>query len=125
MSDLFWVNSHPFPYPVHGMEYIYSDAVNNGRNAEAVMIGERVGRTQSKLNNLEWKMLDVWTVHDMIRAFDDFFVIVHYWDLREGDWVDLKMYPGDRTAMPYYRMSDGIPDKIESFKVNIIDCGIL
>ena len=125
MSDFFYVDGHAFPYPVHGMEYLYTDAVNNGRNAVGTMIGERVGRTQSKLNNLEWKMLDVWTVHDMIRAFDPFFVIVHYWDLRAGDWIDVKMYPGDRSAMPYYRMSGSIPDKIESFKVNIIDCGEL
>lgn len=125
MNEFFTVDGVSFPYPVSGLEYIYTDAVNNGRNAVAEMIGEHVGRTQSKLNNLEWKMLDAYTVHRMIRAFDKFFVIVHYWDLREWGWVDLKMYPGDRTAKPYYRMSDSMPDKIESFKVNIIDCGIL
>ena len=125
MSDFFYINDEPFPYPVHGMEYIYTDAVNDGRNAQAEMIGERVGRTQVKLNNLEWKMLDAETVHRLIRAFDNFFVIARFWDLREWGWVELKMYCGDRTAQPYYRMSDSIPDKIESFKVNIIDCGLL
>ena len=125
MSDFFSVDGVQFPYPVHGLEYIYTDAVNNGRNAQGVMIGERVGRTQAKLNNLEWKMLDAYTVHRMIRAFDKFFVVVHYWDLREFAWVDMIMYPGDRTAQPYYRMHDSMPDRIESFKVNIIDCGIL
>ena len=125
MSDFFYVDDVAFPCPVHGMEYLYTDAVNNGRNSEGTMIGERVGRTQVKLNNLEWKMLDAEVVHRLIQAFDPFFVVVHFFDLREWDWIDVKMYPGDRTAMPYYRMDGGIPDKIESFKVNIIDCGEL
>ena len=124
MAEMIRVDGKPFPCPV-SMEQIISDAVNNGRNAEAEMIGERVGRTQVKLNNLEWVMIDVNTAHEILEAFNNFFVIVEFFSILHNSWVTLKMYPGDRTAQVYYYVENGQPTMIRSLKVNIIDCGIL
>ena len=125
MAAIITVNGKEFPCPVGGMEHIITDAVNNGRNANGEVIGERVGRTQEKLNNLEWKMIDAHTAHKILEAFSNFFVFVQYFSILRWQWVTIKMYPGDRTVKPYYNYVDGEPTLIESLKVNIIDCGIL
>lgn len=116
------INGVDFPCPVN-LQYIVTDAVNNGRNSLGEMIGEKVGRTQIKLNNLEWKWLTADEVTRLVQVFSNFFVIVRFYSILHGDWVTLKMYPGDRTIDPYYNYVDDKPTRILSFKVNIIDCG--
>lgn len=56
------VNGVELPCPSLGLEIILSDAVNSGRNANAEVIAEKVGKTNLKYNNLMWKWLtpDEW-----------------------------------------------------------------
>lgn len=124
MAAVININGMDFPCPTN-LQYIISDAVNNGRNAVAEMIGEKVGRTQIKIDSLEWKWLTADQVTELLQVFSNFFVMVKFYSILHGDWVTLKMYPGDRTIEPYYNYEDGKPTRILSFKVNIIDCGIL
>ena len=124
MAAVININGMDFPCPTN-LQYIISDAVNNGRNAVAEMIGEKVGRTQIKIDSLEWKWLTADQVTELLQVFSNFFVMVKFYSILHGDWVTLKMYPGDRTIEPYYNYVDGKPTRILSFKVNIIDCGIL
>lgn len=124
MAAVININGMDFPCPTN-LQYIISDAVNNGRNAVAEMIGEKVGRTQIKIDSLEWKWLTADQVTELLQVFNNFFVMVKFYSILHGDWVTLKMYPGDRTIEPYYNYVDGKPTRILSFKVNIIDCGIL
>ena len=122
MAAVININGMDFPCPTN-LQYIISDAVNNGRNAVAEMIGEKVGRTQIKIDSLEWKWLTADQVTELLQVFSNFFVMVKFYSILHGDWVTLKMYPGDRTIEPYYNYEDGKPTRILSFKVNIIDCG--
>ena len=124
MAAVITINGKEFPCPTN-LNYIITDAVNDGRNASAEMIGEKVGRTQIKLNDLEWKWLTADQVTELVNVFSNFFVVARFYSILHGDWVELKMYPGDRTIEPYYNYDDGKPTRILSFKVNIIDCGIL
>lgn len=124
MAAVIKINGVEFPCPTN-LQYIISDAVNNGRNAQAEMIGEKVGRTQIKIDALEWKWLMADQVTELLQVFSNFFVMVEFYSILHGGWVTLKMYPGDRTIEPYYNYDDGKPTRILSFKVNIIDCGIL
>lgn len=124
MAAVININGMDFPCPTN-LQYIISDAVNNGRNAVAEMIGEKVGRTQIKIDSLEWKWLTADQVTELLQVFNNFFVVVKFYSILHGDWVTLKMYPGDRTIEPYYNYVDGKPTRILSFKVNIIDCGYL
>ena len=119
------VNGVDLPCPTGGLNYILTAAVNDGRNAQAEMIGEMVGRRQIKLNNLEWKWITPEQATQMAQLFDNFFVYAEFWSVLHGGWVKLKMYPGDFTIEPYYGFQNGEPTRILSFKVNIIDCGIL
>lgn len=120
------VNGVALPCPSTGLEIILSDAVNSGRNANAEVIAEKVGRTNIKYNNLMWKWLTPEQWHQICSLFSNFFVVAKVYNPASGSFVNIKMYPGDRTAQVYWLNEDH--ETIKNFmdcKVNIIDCGIL
>lgn len=126
MAAIITVNGKEFPAPQRGLEFIVSTLVNSGRNANGEVIGQVVGRNQNKLNNLVWPWLDAQTWADMLQAFNDFFVIVRFPDMTTNTWKTLKMYPGDRSAEPYWiDPKTKMPTYYINCKVNIIDCGEL
>lgn len=120
------VNGIELPCPSTGLEIILSDAVNSGRNANAEVIAEKVGKTNIKYNNLQWRWLtkDEW--HLICSVFSEFFVVAKVWNPLKNDFERIKMYPGDRTAEVYWTEEDGVtPKNFKDCKVNIIDCGII
>lgn len=120
------VNGVELPCPSLGLEIILSDAVNSGRNANAEVIAEKVGKTNLKYNNLMWKWLtpDEW--HLICDLFSNFFVTAKVWSPLKNDFVTLKMYPGDRSAQVYWLDEDHTkPKNFMDCKVNIIDCGLV
>ncbi len=120
------VNGVALPMPKRGLEIIISTAVNSGRNAQAEVIGERVGRDVLKYNSLEWAWLSAeqWTL--ICSVFSNFFAVAKIWNPATGSFVSVKVYPGDRSGKPYWLTPDAsAPAYLTECKVNIIDCGIL
>ena len=122
-------NSHKtmiFPPPKRGLTYIVSTNVNSGRNANGEVVGQVVGRDIYKLDQMEWSWLSAVQWETMLSMFDEFFVTVEFWDTVKSKRVELKMYPGDRSAEPYWLDSnDDHPLYYTNCKLNLIDCGIL
>ena len=126
MAAIITINGKEFPAPARGMELIISTVVNSGRNANGEVIGQVIGRNQYKANNLVWPYLDAKTWADMLAEFDNFFVVAKIPDMRRNGWLTVKMYPGDRSAEPYYvDPVTKLPTHYINCKVNIIDCGEL
>lgn len=126
MAAIITINGKEFPAPQRGLEFIVSTNVNSGRNANGEVIGQVVGRNQNKANNLVWPFLDAQTWAEMLQEFDDFFVIATIPDMVHNTWQTIKMYPGDRSAEPYWIDSvTKLPTHYINCKVNIIDCGEL
>ena len=124
LSSFLQVNGVDFPTPHVGFQYIISTAVNAGRNADNQVIGQKVGRDVIKLDSMEWIWLppDKW--QQMLRAVEDFYVPVTFEDYRTGRPTTITMYPGDRTAKPYYADKNShIVTRYESCKFNLIDTG--
>ena len=125
------INGIEFPCPSTGLEIIISTAVNSARNAQAEVIGEKVGRDVLKYNNLHWSWLPGETWEQMLTVFSNFFVTAKVWDMCGGEWKTIKMYPGDRSAEVYWIDNDPDsprymrPKNYRNCKVNIIDCGLL
>ena len=120
------INGVEVPCPSTGLEIILSDAVNSGRNANAEVIAEKVGKTNIKYNNLRWAWLtkDQWSL--ICSLFSNFFVVAKVFNPATNSFVNIKMYPGDRTAEVYWTEKDGVtPMNFKDCKVNIIDCGIV
>lgn len=120
------INGVEVPCPSVGLDIVISTAVNSGRNANAEVIGERVGRDVMKYNNLKWVWLTEPQWRMICNLFSEFFVVAKVWSVTEGRFINLKMYPGDRSAEVYWiDPVTKIPLNYKDCKVNIIDCGIL
>lgn len=115
------LNGTTVPTPARGLEFVLSTAVNSGRNAENKVIGEKVGRDTLKYNNLTWKWLKASDWHKICSILDSFFVYAKLWHPTLGKFVTIQIYPGDRSAQPYYLNDDAEPTYYTDCKVNLID----
>ena len=124
MAAFIKINGHEYPAPRRGLNLMTATIVDAARNANAVTVGQRVGRDQQKLNNLYWGYLDAATWSAILKEFENFYVTVTYPDMVNNTWTTRKMYPGDRTAEPYRLDPEThLPMDYINCKVNLIDCG--
>lgn len=124
LSAFLTVNGVEFPVPKIGFQYVISTTVDNARNTNNEVIGQRVGRDLIKLDQMEWASLPAEKWQRMLAAVEDFFVPVTFEDYRTGEPITIIMYPGDRTATPMF--VDPETHKVvkyESCKFNLIDAG--
>ena len=117
------VNGIEFPSPKRGVKPTVTTLVDAGRNANGTVVGQRVGRDQYKIDTLEWPWLDAETWAMMLQVLDNFFVMVTFYDPVYNRKRTLKMYPGDRTAEPYWVDGEDKPTYYRNCKVNLIDSG--
>lgn len=52
MQSFITINGTKFPQPRRGLELLSATIVDSARNANGVVVGQKVGRDQQKLNNL-------------------------------------------------------------------------
>lgn len=122
-NPFIYINGEALPSPKPGTTLIVSTIVNSGRNANGTVVAEKVGRDLYKVDALEWPWLTPAQWGRILELFDNFFVTARIWDMVHNQWINLKMYPGDRSAKPYWTDDSGVPLHYTECKVNIIDCG--
>lgn len=118
------INGKSFPYPVRGFTITNTTFVNAGRNANSTVVGEVIGREQYKLT-LSWAWLSAEDWAEMCNEFSKFYLDVEFFNPTTNSISNLKMYPGDRTATPYF-LDDDLTKVVryENCKCNLIDMGI-
>jgi len=118
------INGVEIPPPKRGVTPLITTAVNSGRNADGVVVGQRIGRDQYKIDQLEWPWLSRHQWARILQLLSNFVVFVTFPDpVRVGERITLKMYCGDRTAEPYWVDGSGTPTWYRNCKVNLIDTG--
>lgn len=117
------INGYELPPPVRGVHPIVTTVVDAGRNANGAVVGQRVGRDLYKIDGLEWAWLTAEQWGNILTALSEFFVYVTFHDPVTNNLKTLKMYPGDRTAEPYWVDDNGQPTHYRNCKVNLIDVG--
>lgn len=117
------INGYELPPCKRGVTPTVSTVVNSGRNANGVVVGQRIGRDQYKFDNLEWSWLSAAQWSAILNSLSGFFVNVTFNDPVTNDLKTVRMYPGDRTAEPYWVDEDGKPTWYRNCKVNLIDTG--
>ena len=117
------VNGYDLPYPKRGVKPIVTTVVNAGRNANGVVVGQRIGRDQYKLDGLEWPWLSAEEWSYILNLISDFYFYVTFPDPVSGSPRTIKMYCGDRSAEPYWVDENGNPTHYLNCKVNFIDTG--
>lgn len=122
MENFFELNGQPISPPARGLEFVLSTAVNSGRSAENQVVGEKVGRDTLKYNNLQWLWLPADEWHKICAIMDSFFVTAKMWHPTKAQFVNIVIYPGDRSAQPYWiDPVTKVPLAYTDCKVNIID----
>lgn len=119
------INGREFPAPDIGGNLLVATNVSDGKNANGEFVGQKVGRDQYKFENLQWKFLPAETWASMLQEFDKFVVTARIPDMVNNRFITIRMYPGNRTAVPVEFDSSGLPTKYRDCKVNIIDCGVM
>ena len=117
------VNGYDLPYPKRGVKPIVTTVVNAGRNANGVVVGQRIGRDQYKLDGLEWSWLTAEQWSYILNLISDFYFYVTFPDPVNNQPRTVKMYCGDRSTEPYWVDSNGEPTHYLNCKVNFIDTG--
>lgn len=117
------VNGYPLPPPKRGYRPTVTTVVDAARNAAGVVVGQRIGRDQYKLDNIEWPWLTAYEWQYVLMVLAPFFVSVNFTNPVTGTMTTCPMYCGDRSAEPYWVDSNGQPLYYRSCKANLIDTG--
>ena len=118
------VNGKPFPYMSYDLTLMTATMVDSARNANGVMVGQKVGRDVAKLDSLVWPHLTAEQWSEILQEMENFFVEVEYPDMVTNSWQTRTFYCGDRTAKVYKLDPDtGLPSEYLECKCNLIDTG--
>ena len=125
MAAFLKINDVEIPTPARGLEFIDSVVVDAGRNANGTVVGQKIGRTLHKVNNLKWNALKDEDWKKIKKAIEPFFVSVEIPDVTNGGTMVLKMYTSDVKQIPYF-LDEKDPSKVtlwEECSFNLIDVG--
>lgn len=117
------INGYELPPPKRGTGVIVTTIVDSGRNANAAVVGQKIGRDQYKIDGLEWPWLEAKVWSKILRLLQNFFVYVTFIDPVTNSRKTVKMYPGDRRGEPYWLDAAGNPTHYRDCKFNLIDTG--
>ena len=117
------INGVDLPYPKRGVKPTVTTIVKAGRNANGVVVGQRIVRDQYKIDTLEWSWLTASQWGEILSLISSFYFYVTFPDPVSGSPITVKMYCGDRSVEPYWVDSSGNPTHYTNCKVNLIDTG--
>ena len=117
------ISGYELPAPKRGVSPVVSTFVDSGRNANATVVGQRIGRDQYKIDGLEWPWLTAAEWSRILSILSNFFVYVTFNDPVTNGRKTIKMYPGDRHGEPYWLDANGNPTHYRNCKFNLVDTG--
>ena len=117
------INGTPLPPPKRGVTPTVVTLVDSGRNADGVVVGQKIGRDQYKIDQLEWPWLTAAEWSQILTLVSPFFVNLTFTDPVTHTTKTIPVYCGDRKAEPYYTDDSGVPTYYQNCKVNLIDTG--
>ena len=117
------VNGYDYPPCKRGVKIINSTVVDAARNTNGVTVGQKIGRDLYKIDGLEWAVLTAEEWSRILKSLEPFYVNLTFWDDVDNKKRTILVYPGDRSAEPYFVNSEGKPTLFRNCKVNLIDTG--
>lgn len=123
MSAFLIVNGIPFPAPGRGFKVSVLTNVESGVNAFGAVVGQVIGRNQYKLDSMQWEGLDAAVWEKMLKAVEPFYVPVTFEDPQTRQRRTITMYPGNRSAEPYWLDPNKKIKMYRNCQMNLVDCG--
>lgn len=97
--------------------------VNSGRNANAVVVAQKIGRDQDK-TEMSWNYLEKEEWERLVRFWDSNFCFKFtYYSRVQGRKITRKFYIGDRSDRPKDIDANGNPTAYVDCVANVIDTG--
>lgn len=104
-------------------ENLISTLVNSGRNANAIVTAQKIGRDQEK-TTMTWSFLNKEEWEELLRFWDkNFFFKFTYYSRVKGQRITRKFYIGDRKDKPFDIDFDGTPIAYRDCSANVVDTG--
>jgi len=103
-------------------EYEGQQLVDSGRNANGVVVAQKINRRQVKLT-LEWKVIYPKELQKILQLIETFIGNVTYYDPKEGKFITREMYWGDYSVSTYWVSENGTPKMFTGLKASLIDTG--
>lgn len=122
-TDTIRINGITLPSPARGLTEGWYQIVDSSRNANGVVVAQKIGRRQLKLDSLSWPYLTAAQWGAILKEIDKFYGTLSYFDARTRTRRTLKVYWGDASAEPYWVDNSGDPTHYINCKCNIIDVG--
>ena len=117
------INGYDLPPCKRGVNIIVSTVVDSARNANGVVVGQKIGRDLYKIDTLEWAWLTAEEWSKILKVLNDFYVRLTFYDPVANAPRTITVYPSDRRAEPYYVDDSGKPTHFRNCKVNLVDTG--
>lgn len=97
--------------------------VNSGRNANAVVTAQKIGRDQDKVE-LAWPYMNKEDWEELLAFFDEnFFFNFTYYSPVAGTKITRKFYVSDRKYQPFDIDANGIPVAYKECTLSMVDTG--
>lgn len=122
-TTLFYINGKVFPSPARPLSIGRYQMVDSARNANGVVVAQKIGKRQIKLEGLKWKGLDAETWHQILQEIEKFEVDLRFYDDLTKEWVTKHCYWGDAKESVLFYDEEGHPSIYEECSCNIIDMG--
>lgn len=102
---------------------IIATLVNSGRNANAIVTAQKIGRDQDK-TECKWSYLEKTDWERLLRFWDkNFFFNFIYYSRVKSQKISRKFYIGDRSDQPFNVDASGVPTAYKNCVANLIDTG--
>ena len=118
------IDGYELPPCKRGVTVVVSTVVDSGRDANGAVVGQRVGRDQYKIDNLEWAWLTADEWGKILCILNRFYVRVTFNDPVTNSRRTVRMYCSNRSAEAYWVTENGTPTHYRNCKVNLIDTGV-
>ncbi len=118
------VNGYTLPDPDIGIKIGLSTTVNSVRNANNVLVGEKVGRDLYKIDGLKWTFLEASEWARILQATSPFYVDVTFNDPVTDTKKTIKMYVNEQEGEPV-QDGNGNVVRYKNCKFELIDVGVI
>ena len=104
-------------------ENLISTLVNSGRNANAIVTAQKIGRDQEKIS-MTWNFLNKDEWEELLRFWDkNFFFKFTYYSRIKGHRISRTFYISDRKDKPFDINENGEPIAYRDCSANVVDTG--
>jgi hypothetical protein len=125
MAKFFAINGIELPVPSRGLQFKRTQFVDSARNANGVVVAQKINRRIYKFENLVWKYLDAATWRLILNEIEKFNGELYFFNNLSGQFETIQVYWGDASE-EIHKIDPETGEVLEYLNCtcNIIDIGL-